>query len=80
MPLPRMESLSGTPIELRRVSKTASSRDLPDLRRLGATGFIGAHVARKLIHRGDTVTALIRPTSETRLIDDQRGRSTTVRD
>jgi dihydroflavonol-4-reductase len=36
----------------------------------GATGFVGAHVARKLVERGDSVTALIRSTSSTRLIDD----------
>lgn len=35
----------------------------------GATGFVGAHVARVLIDRGDEVTALVRPTSNTRLLD-----------
>ncbi len=30
----------------------------------GATGFIGSHVARALVARGDTVTCLCRPTSQ----------------
>jgi dihydroflavonol-4-reductase len=35
----------------------------------GATGFIGWHVARKLIERGDKVRALARPSSEVRELD-----------
>jgi len=35
----------------------------------GATGFIGWHVARKLIERGDKVRALVRPSSELRELD-----------
>ena len=30
----------------------------------GATGFIGSHVARALVARGETVTCLCRPTSD----------------
>jgi len=36
----------------------------------GATGFVGAHVARKLVLRGEDVTALIRPQSDLALIRD----------
>lgn len=36
----------------------------------GATGFVGAHVARKLIERGDQVRVLVRPTSNLALIED----------
>lgn len=35
----------------------------------GGTGFVGAHVARLLTERGDQVYALVRPTSDTRLLD-----------
>ena len=35
----------------------------------GATGFIGWHVARRLIERGDKVRALARPSSEIRELD-----------
>jgi LacI family transcriptional regulator len=41
LPLPRMEAFGGLPFEIRSVSSKRASRDLPDLRRLGATGFIG---------------------------------------
>lgn len=36
----------------------------------GATGFVGAHVARKLVDRGDRVKVLVRSTSNLALIDD----------
>ncbi|MCL5104204.1 MAG: NAD-dependent epimerase/dehydratase family protein [Armatimonadetes bacterium] len=36
----------------------------------GGTGFVGAHVVRKLIERGDRVTALVRLSSNTSLIQD----------
>lgn len=39
----------------------------------GATGFVGAHVARKLVGRGDEVLALVRPTSNTALLAMLRG-------
>ena len=35
----------------------------------GAAGFVGSHVARQLVERGDTVRALIRPTSNTANLD-----------
>lgn len=34
----------------------------------GATGFIGQHLVRRLIDRGDSVSTLVRPTSQTNLI------------
>lgn len=36
----------------------------------GGTGFVGAHVVRKLIERGDKVTALVRPISNLTLLSD----------
>ena len=36
----------------------------------GATGFIGAHLARALVRRGDSVRATVRERSDVRLIDD----------
>ncbi|HWE15458.1 MAG TPA: NAD-dependent epimerase/dehydratase family protein [Solirubrobacteraceae bacterium] len=36
----------------------------------GATGFIGSHVARLLVQRGDDVHVLVRPGSPTRSIDE----------
>lgn len=36
----------------------------------GATGFIGSHVARRLVREGHRVTALLRPGCDTRRIDD----------
>jgi dihydroflavonol-4-reductase len=35
----------------------------------GATGFVGAAVARKLVERGETVRALVRPTSDRRNLE-----------
>lgn len=35
----------------------------------GATGFLGSHVARLLIERGDEVRLLLRPASSTKLVD-----------
>ncbi|MGV0743332.1 NAD-dependent epimerase/dehydratase family protein [Mycolicibacterium sp. XJ870] len=37
---------------------------------IGASGFLGAHVTRRLVERGDDVRVLIRSTSSTRGIDD----------
>jgi len=34
----------------------------------GGTGFVGAHVVRKLVERGDRVIALVRPTSDLSLL------------
>jgi len=36
----------------------------------GAAGFLGSHVARQLVARGDTVRVLMRPTSTNRAISD----------
>ncbi len=36
----------------------------------GATGFIGSHIARKLVHRGEKVKILVRKTSNTSNIND----------
>ena len=36
----------------------------------GGTGFVGAHVVQKLVERGDRVTVLVRPTSNTSLLED----------
>lgn len=37
---------------------------------MGASGFLGSHVTRKLVDRGDRVRVLLRKTSSTRPIDD----------
>ena len=37
---------------------------------MGASGFLGSHVTRQLAVRGDEVRVLLRPTSDTRGIDD----------
>lgn len=37
---------------------------------MGASGFLGSHVARALVERGDRVRVLLRETSSTRPIDD----------
>lgn len=37
---------------------------------IGASGFLGSHVARQLVADGQTVRVMIRPTSSTRGIDD----------
>lgn len=37
---------------------------------IGASGFLGSHVTRRLVERGEKVRVLIRPTSSTRGIDD----------
>ncbi len=37
---------------------------------IGASGFLGSHVARQLVDRGDDVRVLIRRTSSTKAIDD----------
>ena len=36
---------------------------------IGASGFLGSHVTRRLVDRGDDVRVLIRRTSSTRGID-----------
>jgi dihydroflavonol-4-reductase len=35
----------------------------------GASGFLGSHVARLLAERGERVRVLLRPTSQTRLLE-----------
>jgi len=35
----------------------------------GATGFLGSHIAERLLRRGDSVRALVRPTSDTSLLE-----------
>lgn len=37
---------------------------------VGASGFVGSHVTRQLVARGDAVRVLIRRTSSTKAIDD----------
>lgn len=37
---------------------------------IGASGFLGSHVARQLVARGEDVRVMLRPTSSTRGIDD----------
>jgi dihydroflavonol-4-reductase len=37
---------------------------------IGASGFVGSHVVRQLVERGDDVRVLLRATSSTRAIDD----------
>jgi dihydroflavonol-4-reductase len=37
---------------------------------MGASGFLGSHVTRQLVHRGDDVRVLLRRSSDTRGIDD----------
>lgn len=37
---------------------------------MGASGFLGSHVTRKLVERGDRVRVLLRTTSSTRALDD----------
>lgn len=37
---------------------------------IGASGFLGSHVTRKLVNRGDDVRVMVRKTSSTRGIDD----------
>jgi uncharacterized protein YbjT (DUF2867 family) len=34
----------------------------------GATGFLGSHIAERLVARGDEVRALVRPASDTALL------------
>src|SRR3970040_1307845 len=34
----------------------------------GATGFLGSHIVERLMQRGDDVRALVRPSSDTRLL------------
>jgi 2-alkyl-3-oxoalkanoate reductase len=35
----------------------------------GATGFLGSHIAERLLRRGDSVRALVRPTSDTSFLE-----------
>ena len=37
----------------------------------GATGFLGSHIANRLIERGDSVRALVRPTSDTSYLESR---------
>ncbi|MCH7485005.1 MAG: NAD-dependent epimerase/dehydratase family protein, partial [Chloroflexi bacterium] len=37
----------------------------------GATGFLGSHIADSLIERGDSVRALVRPTSDTSYLESR---------
>ena len=37
----------------------------------GATGFLGSHIADRLIERGDSVRALVRPTSDTSYLESR---------
>ena len=37
---------------------------------IGASGFLGSHVVRQLVERGDDVRVLVRETSSTKGIDD----------
>jgi uncharacterized protein YbjT (DUF2867 family) len=37
---------------------------------IGASGFLGSHVARQLVHRGDRMRVLLRRTSSTAALDD----------
>jgi len=37
---------------------------------IGASGFLGSHVTRRLVHEGADVRVMVRPTSSTRAIDD----------
>jgi uncharacterized protein YbjT (DUF2867 family) len=38
----------------------------------GASGFIGGHLIRRLLARGDDVTALVRPTSDVEALRSRR--------
>ena len=62
LPLPRMEAFDGMPFELHRVSGSRQDRALPDLRGLGATGFIGRiqteAVARTVLASGVPAIAM----------------------
>src|SRR5262245_24939783 len=46
------------------------SRDMSTALITGATGFIGSHLVRRLLHDGLDVHVLCRPTSNVRLLDD----------
>lgn len=37
---------------------------------IGANGFLGSHVTRQLVAKGFEVRAMVRPTANTRAIDD----------
>lgn len=56
LPLPRMEARGGLPLEFRRVAPARGRYGLPDLHRLGATGFIGriqtAAIAKTVLGSG----------------------------